>query len=312
MSRVRLTRLEQLGRRIADLLQGHHGSLSDLPGGGTNESHGPSMLHEEAHRVRGVQQHPRQMPTEQRQGHIEGLDLGLCGQFDLGSMQQVRQDQAGPDLLVDHPQFGTPQQGHLQVLFEFAKGQFNLPSARVQPRDVDEGEGSRVEHIGQIAVLLGAAAKADQAHQLARPIGRMPPQRDQGIENPIGLIQDMHHLVARLGALAREVPIASLGQLIPPGKTEVAQIKEQQAACGQSPEHGPRMHFAVGGGIQQHVEPHPLLQAHVKEAHQPSGKQATVALRHLAQPVDPALDAIQPTLIQSHYPVAKGAKVRSS
>ncbi len=96
MSRVRLTRLEQLGRRIADLLQGHHGSLSDLPGGGTNESHGPSMLHEEAHRVRGVQQQPRQMPTEQRQGHIEGLDLGLCGQFDLVSVQQLRQDQAGP------------------------------------------------------------------------------------------------------------------------------------------------------------------------------------------------------------------------
>ena len=99
-------------------------------------------------------------------------------------MQQLRQDQAGPDLLVDHPQFGTPQQGHLQVLFEFAKGQFNLPSARVQPRDVDEGEGSWVEHIGQIAVPLGAAAKADQAHQLARPIGRMHPKETRASKTP--------------------------------------------------------------------------------------------------------------------------------
>ena|SRR5439155_3993312 len=72
MSRVRLTRLEQLGRRIADLLQGHHGSLSDLPGGGTNESHGPSMLHEEAHRVRGVQQHPRQMPKSNARDTSKG------------------------------------------------------------------------------------------------------------------------------------------------------------------------------------------------------------------------------------------------
>jgi len=99
MSRVRLTRLEQLGRRIADLLQGYHGGLHDTTGGGTNESHGPSVLHEEAHGVSGMQQQPRQMPTQQRQRHVEGLDLGLSGQFDLVSVQQLRQDQASPEWL---------------------------------------------------------------------------------------------------------------------------------------------------------------------------------------------------------------------
>jgi hypothetical protein len=83
------------------------------------------VLQEEAYGVSGVQQQARQMPTEQGQRHIEGLDLGLRSQVDLASVQQLRQDQAGPDLLVDHSQFGTPQQAQPQVLFEFAKGQFN-------------------------------------------------------------------------------------------------------------------------------------------------------------------------------------------
>ena len=223
-------------------------------------------------------------------------------------MQQLSQEQAGPHLLVEHAQFGTPQQAQTQVLFEFAKRQFDIPSARIQARDVGDGEHGRIEHIGQVGVALAAHTKTDQAHDLSGLIRAIPAQVDQGVADAVGLIEHVPHLVTGLADRARDVPIALLREVIQPGKAEIATIKQDERALGQTTEHGTGMHLAISGSIQQHVEAPPLLQAHIKEAHQPSRQQATVTVRHLAHPRHPALDLVEHAFIERHHPCGKGGQ----
>jgi hypothetical protein len=264
---------------------------------GTNDAHGSSMSQHERHRVLSLRKQPWHVARQQCQRHVKGIHLSACGQFHWEGVQQVGQQQAGPPLLVDHAPCGTPQQTQAQVLFALAESQFAIPSARIQASDVGQRAHGGIEHIGQAGGALAAETKTDQAHDLSGLIRAMHAQIHQGIVDAVGLREEVLHLVARLADRAREVPVPLLREVIQPGKTALGALTQDERAGGQAAEHGTGMSLAVGGGIQQHVEALPVLQAHLKEAHQPSRQQATVAVWHRAQPHDPALDLVEHTFV---------------
>lgn len=135
---------------------------------------------------------------------------------------------------------------------------FDIPTPRVQPRDVGQRELLGVEHIGQVAIQPSVVIELHQPHD--------------GIQDPIPLIEDMTHLHARMIGVATDPPQPALAQLVKPGKTQVPPIKEQQRADLQLLQQQTRLLLAIGDGLLPHFHPHPLLPSHIKQGTDASGQ----------------------------------------
>src|SRR5436309_12342365 len=93
--------------------------------------------------------------------------------------------------------------------------------------------------------------KLDQPHGILGAISAIATQIDDGIEYPITLIQDVAQLETDLIGIAADPPEPPLGQLVKPGKTQVAAIKEHQDPCLQVGNHRLCMLLAVSHGLLQ-------------------------------------------------------------
>ena len=107
------------------------------------------------------------------------------------------------------------------------KGQFDIPTPRVEPGDLAHGQLERVEHIGEVHAQLVTIAKAHQAHGPTGVGAMLRTQPDQGVQDHTLLIIDMQQLVAGLLTIATDPVEATFSQIVEPGEAEVAQIEEQ-------------------------------------------------------------------------------------
>src|SRR5260370_25742013 len=110
-------------------------------------------------------------------------------------------------------------------------------------------------------------------------VGAKPDDRVQDHAWPI---VDMQQLVTGLLARATHPVAAPFGQVVEPGKAEVAQVEEQQAVPRQVFHQRERLAFAVAQGVGDVLDAQPALRAEVKEGSQFSREQRWVAEAMLA------------------------------
>ena len=91
---------------------------------------------------------------------------GLAGQDEVGGQrpQVLRRDARSDDLVAGAGALTAPPVVQAEEVLDGQKGQFDIPTPRVEPGDLAHGQLERVEHIGEVHAQLVTIAKAHQAH----------------------------------------------------------------------------------------------------------------------------------------------------
>ncbi len=207
----RLTRLQRLWRSWTHPGGIHERHLDLQARAGPNEAQLAPAPSQSRQRSDAPLQQPWHELHQQLDRHVERIHALLGGQLHLQAMKQLRQEQGTPDLYLDDLPFGAPQLTELQVLFEHAEGQFDIPAPRVQLSDVGQRELLRIEHIGQVTIQPSVVVKLHQPHWIFRPIGPVAAQPHDGIQDPVALIEEMAHLHAGVIGVATDPPQLALG-----------------------------------------------------------------------------------------------------
>jgi len=79
-------------------------------------------------------------------------------------LQQLRHDEAAPDLLQQDVGLGTPQESQAEVLFQQQKRALDVPAPRRELGNVVHAEQLGIAHIGDVAMQDALMQKAHQAH----------------------------------------------------------------------------------------------------------------------------------------------------
>src|SRR6266849_764559 len=254
----------------------------------------------------------RHIVDEQWQADVEDLDVLLDRQPHAPGLVDLCQEQHQPELLLDEHRVAAPPMVQVQVLFERQKGQFDIPTSRVQLGDVAHTQQMWVEHIGHIAAHLLPIAKAHQAAEPTRTTAMPATQPHQGIQDLLVPVEGMHQLVGGIGAPTADKPERSFAQIIEPGEVEVAQVEEQQAANRNLLQQWQRQQRSLHERVTHIAQRLPLLGADVEERDQLARPQARIACWHSTQQRQMAGEPIQRAFIQSQDLAGEGGQRRAA
>lgn len=174
-------------------------SADQRPSGGTDEAQFPPALDEYRHGVAALGGVARRILHQQRHRDFEGVDPCTPGDLQPQGLQHLRDDEHGPNLLLDDRRLGRPQQVQLQVLFDQQHGQLDVPPPRIQPGHLQRWQDRGVQDVGDILVQRVPHPEADQPGGMRGPVGPMRAQPDDPIEGLARLVEDVDDRVARLG-----------------------------------------------------------------------------------------------------------------
>src|SRR5436305_9881824 len=135
----------------------------DQPAGRTNQAKRAPILDEASDERHGASRVYIEQLDQQMQRDIKRINLSLPGDLQLQGMQQLCQNEGQAQL--DQHQFGAcpPPQVQTQFALEQLEGQFDVPAAGIELRDIAHGQLGRVQHVGQVAILRPLEGKTDQA-----------------------------------------------------------------------------------------------------------------------------------------------------
>src|SRR5947207_1153457 len=171
--------------------------------------------------ITSLQSKLRQGFNQEGQRDLEGIYLCSQGDLHADGLEHLSSDETSPHLCEYDDLLTTPDQMQSQFPFERQERQFDIPTPRVEPSNLPEGQDSWITDISEVLPQFTSLSKLDLPHDIfALDIpSSQPHQSIKGFSDFIIGVQHHHR-----GVLfdPRDPTIASVCQFIKPPKAEVA------------------------------------------------------------------------------------------
>ena len=216
---------QQVGRSRREAIGGDGRHLGPMAARGANDAGTPPLRDQNGDWIPSRVGEQWRMSHQQGKRDIKDIDLGPASDLDPQTEQDLGDDERCPDLLMDEGWLGTPEQMQVQVPLEELVGQFHIPAPGIEYRDRMQRQEQGIAHIGDKALGGRAPRDGDEAHGMARPIRAICPQPDQLIGDAVLVVEGVDRRPAGPRSQSAEPVVPSIGEIIEPGKAEVAQIR---------------------------------------------------------------------------------------
>src|SRR5579884_109473 len=253
--------------------------MDDGAGRGTDKAEEARVLQEGRDRIETAGRVLRQVLDHQGERDLKGIDTGPTGDLQTERLEDLGDDQDGVDLLLDHDRLPAPEQMQSEMRLDQIDRQLEVPPPGIELGDLADRELLRIADIGDVAVGRGLVAEGHQTDGMLGPIGPIGTEFNDAVEGVAPLVVGVDDPIAGLLPQPTNPVIAGVGQVVEPGKAEVAQIGQEEAAHGEVREEIAGMTLLIGSGILLIENLTPLLTAEVKEAGEGATQEAGILRR---------------------------------